>query len=295
MNTDYNLYKIFLYLFEEKSISRTANRLYVSQPAISYSLKELESQLGYTLFYRNSKGIEPTMEAKELYNYISTAFNILNDAEEHIKNLNHLNIGCIRIGVPSTIGSFYLTDVICDFRKQFPGITFEIVSKPMDEMVEMLEMRKLDVIIGTLPIHSKKNVVKTTLSKFHNCFAYYKNKKSDISINHIKDLEKYPLVLPDKSFTSRLKLDEYMESKNIQLNPVLEGWSTEVMLSMVRNGVGVGYFIQDIIEQQLDKDSFEILSFNNNLPDVDVCCVYIEEFLTRATGKFIELLKEKKK
>ena len=90
MNTDYNLYKIFLYLYEEKSISRTASKLYVSQPAISYSLKELENQLGYTLFYRNSKGIEPTLEAKELYGYISTAFNILNDAEEHIKNLNQL-------------------------------------------------------------------------------------------------------------------------------------------------------------------------------------------------------------
>ena len=55
MNTDYNLYKIFLYLYEEKSISKTAAKLYVSQPAISYSLKELENQLGYTLFYRNSK------------------------------------------------------------------------------------------------------------------------------------------------------------------------------------------------------------------------------------------------
>ena len=84
MNIDYNLYKIFLYLYEEKSISKTAAKLYVSQPAISYSLKELENQLGYTLFYRNSKGIEPTLEAKELYTYVSTAFNIFNDAEEHI-------------------------------------------------------------------------------------------------------------------------------------------------------------------------------------------------------------------
>ncbi len=295
MNTDYNLYKIFLYLYEEKSISRTANRLYVSQPAISYSLKELESQLGYTLFYRNSKGIEPTMEAKELYNYISTAFNILNDAEEHIKNLNHLNIGCIRIGVPSYIGVFYLKDVVSSFREQFPGITFEIVSKPMSEMIEMLEMRKIDVIVGTLPINSKKNVTKVALSKFHNCFAYYKSKMSGVVINNMKDLEQYPLILPDESFSVRLKLNEYMESKNIQLKPVLEGWSTDVMLSMVRSGVGIGYFIQDVINEQMDKEEFEILSFDNDLPDVDVCCVYIEEFLTRATRKFVEILKDKKK
>ena len=69
-NIDYNLYKIFIHLYEQKSISKVAMTLYVSQPAVSYSLKELENQLGYSLFFRNSKGIEPTVEANELYSYI---------------------------------------------------------------------------------------------------------------------------------------------------------------------------------------------------------------------------------
>ena len=290
MNTDYNLYKIFLYLFEEKSISKTANKLYVSQPAISYSLKELESQLGYTLFYRNSKGIEPTMEAKELYGYISTAFNILNDAEEHIRNLNSLNIGCIRIGTPSHIGIFYLSSYISDFRKLFPGIKFEIVCKSTSDMVEMLETRKLDIIVDTLPIYSKKNVTKVTLAKLHNCFAYNKNVMGNISIKSVDDLKKYPLILPSATSSIRLKLNEYMESKNTKLNPIIESWTTEMMLEMVRRGVGIGYFIQNVIDTQSDKDSFEVLSFDNDLPAVDVCCVYIDDFLTTATRKFVEML-----
>lgn len=290
MNTDYNLYKIFLYLFEEKSISRTANKLYVSQPAISYSLKELESQLGYTLFYRNSKGIEPTLEAKELYSYVSTAFNILNDAEEHIKNLNNLNIGCIRIGTPSHIGIFYLSRFIADFRKIYPGIKFEIISKSTSDMVEMLETRKLDIIVDTLPINSKKNVTKVTLSKLYNCFAYNKNIMKDVEINKVEDLKNYPLILPSATASIRLKLDEYMESRNTKLNPVLESWTTEMMLEMVRKGVGVGYFIKNVIDTQDDKGNFEVISFDNDLPAVDVCCVYIDDFLTTATRKFTELL-----
>ena len=294
MNTDYNLYKIFLYLFEEKSISKTANRLYVSQPAISYSLKELENQLGYTLFYRNSKGIEPTMEAKELYSYISTAFNILNDAEEHIKNLNSLNIGCIRIGTPSHIGIFYLSNYISDFRKLFPGIKFEIVCKSTSDMVEMLETRKLDIIVDTLPINSKKNVTKVTLSKLYNCFAYNKNIMKDVEINNVEDLAKYPLILPSATSSIRLKLDEYMESKNTKLNPIIESWTTEMMLDMVRRGVGIGYFIKNVIETQNDKENFCVTSFDNELPAVDVCCVYIDDFLTTATRKFVEMLKSDK-
>jgi len=290
MNTDYNLYKIFLYLVEEKSISKTANKLYVSQPAISYSLKELENQLGYTLFYRNSKGIEPTLEAKELYSYISTAFNILNDAEEHIKNLNNLNIGCIRIGTPSHIGIFYLSRFIVDFRKIYPGIKFEIISKSTADLVEMLETRNLDLIVDTLPINSKKNVTKVTLSKLYNCFAYNKKILKDVEINQVDDLKNYPLILPSATSSIRLKLDEYMESRNAKLNPILESWTTEMMLEMVRRGVGIGYFIKNVIDTQSDKDDFEVISFDNKLPTVDVCCVYVNEFLTTATRKFVEIL-----
>ena len=290
MNTDYNLYKIFLYLYEEKSISKTANRLYVSQPAISYSLKELENQLGYTLFYRNSKGIEPTLEAKELYSYISTAFNILQDAEEHIKNLNSLNIGTIRIGTPSHIGIFYLSNYISDFRKLFPGIKFEIICKSTSDMVEMLETRKLDIIVDTLPINSKREVTKVTLTKLHNCFAYNKNIMKDININKVEDLKDYPLILPSATSSIRLKLDEYMESQNTKLMPILESWTTEMMIEMVRKGVGIGYFVRNVIDTQNDKDNFEVLTFEEELPAVDVCCVYINDFLTTATRKFVELI-----
>ncbi len=294
MNIDYNLYKIFLYLYEEKSISKTAAKLYVSQPAISYSLKELENQLGYTLFYRNSKGIEPTLEAKELYTYVSTAFNIFNDAEEHIKNLNSLNIGCIRIGTPSHIGIFYLASYIADFRKIYPGIRFEIVSRSTADMVDMLEARKLDILVDTLPINCKKNVTKITLSKLNNCFAYNKNIMNDVHITNVTDLKNYPLILPSATASIRLKLDEYMESKNTKLSPILESWTTEMMLEMVRKGVGIGYFIRNVVDSQEDKDNFEVICFDNELPAVDVCCVYADEFLSVATRKFIEMITSNK-
>lgn len=295
MNTDYNLYKIFLYLYEEKSISKTANKLYVSQPAISYSLKELENQLGYTLFYRNSKGIEPTMEAKELYGYISTAFNILNDAEEHIKNLNNLNVGTIRIGTPSHIGIFYLSDYIKKFRKLYPGIKFEIICESTEDMVEMLETRNLDIIVDTLPINSKKEITKIALAKLYNCFAYNKNLMKDVEIKSVEDLSKYPLILPEATSSIRAKLNEYVESKNTKLNPVVETRTIEIMLALVRRGVGIGYFIKNVIDTQKDKDDFKVVTFNKELPAVDVCCCYIDDFLTSAASKFVDLLKESNK
>ena len=292
MNMDYNLYKIFLYLYEEKSISKTASKLYVSQPAISYSLKELEKSLGYTLFTRNSKGISPTLEATELYNYISTAFNILNDAEAHIKNLTSLNIGNIKIGIPSHIGVLTLNPYIERFRKKYPNVKFSIISKTMPEMIEMLETRKLDIIIGMLPINSEKNLIKVNLSEVSNCFAYNKKILKNINIKKEIDLLKYPLILPSSNTPYRNKLNDYMESRNIRLNPSIEVSSTEIGLDMIKKGMGVGYFIIDSIKTLDSNDDYEIIVFDN-LPVTEISLVYIEDYASIAAKKFIDTIKTK--
>ncbi len=292
MNMDYNLYKIFLYLYEERSISKTANKLYVSQPAISYSLKELENSLGYTLFTRNSKGIEPTIEAKELYNYISTAFNILNDAEEHIKNLKELNVGHIKIGVSSHIGVLLLSDLIKKFKEKYPSIRFTIISKPINEMINLLETRKLDIIIGILPINSDKKLTKINLKEIKSCFAYNKKILKDIKIKKELDLLKYPLILPSNSLTIRNKLDEFMETKNIRLKSDIEVYTTEMNLELVRKGVGIGYFMEDTILSEKDNEDFEIINFEN-LPVSSIALLYIDEYTSIATKKFIDNIKRK--
>ena len=289
MNTDYNLYKIFLYLYEEKSISKTANKLYVSQPAISYSLKELENQLGYTLFYRNSKGIEPTEEAKELYGYISTAFNILNEAEDHLKKLSNLNIGCIKIGMTSQINMSFLADYIAKFQKKYPGVKFEIITKTTSEMMAMLENKSLDLVIDALPITSKKDVKKVILTELNNCFVYNKNKYKKVNIESLEDLTKYDLILPSYDTSVRSKIDEYMESKNVKINSLIEADTSEIIMEMTYKGLGIGYLTKNLVEQSNNED-LEILDFNNDLPVVDICCVYVEDFLTTATKKFVELL-----
>ncbi len=292
-NRDLNLYRIFLTLYEQKSISKTANKLYVSQPAISYSLKELESQLGYNLFYRNSKGIEPTIEAKELYSYISAAFNMIKNGEEHIMNLNSLDVGEIKICAHSHIATFYLMPFIIEFRKKYPNVKFEIISVHTQELVERLESRKIDIIIGALPINiTNKSAEKKILTKFKNCFVYKKDSFKDIKLESPEDLVKYPLILPSATSSIRVKLDEYMEQRNIKLEPVVESWTTGFMIEMVKNGAGIGYFAENAVEHQPDKENYEIIDFNDTLPTMDICAVYLGDFVIPVLRRFVEFLEE---
>ncbi len=286
MNIDYNLYKIFLYLFEEKSISKTASKLYVSQPAISYSLKELENQLGYTLFNRNSKGIEPTNEAKELYRYVSTAFNILKGAEEHIQNLNNLDIGNIRIGVSNVLPALYITEIVSKFRDLFPGIKFIILNANTSELLDMLLTKKIDIALDILPINVNSDISKEALTSFDNYFVFNKNNFNDIRITDITDLKKYNLILPSMGTNLRSRLDDYLKNKNVELDSVIEVSNMDTMLRLVNNGIGIGYLPGKFIEYESDLECLNI----TDLPTVDICFNYYEENLNAAVKKFIEFL-----
>ena len=276
MNTDFNLYRIFLHLYEEGSISKTATKLFVSQPAISYSLKELESQLGYTLFYRNSKGIEPTMEAKELYSYVSTAFHLLKDAEEHINNLKELSMGCIRIGISSY---------------KYPNISFEIVSKPIEEMMKLLEIRKLDFIIDTVT-PSNKDISKISLKRLKTCFAYHRNYMGN-RIHSILDLSKSSVLLPSIDSSFRIKINDFFRKNNLDIIPLFETDSIDTMIQYTKDGMGIGFFYREYLEKQPDFEQFRVFEFDDNLPKIDLFCFTIDSYLTSAASKFIELLKEK--
>ena len=76
------------------------------------------------------------------------------------------------------------------------------------------------------------------------------------------------------------------------MNPIIESWTTEFMMAMVRKGAGIGYFMEEVIKEQDDIENFEMITFDHELPSVSVCCVFIDDFLSSAAHKFVELLKK---
>ena len=293
MSTDYNLYKIFLYLYEEKSISKVANLLYVSQPAISYSLKELENQINSKLFIRNNKGIVPTKSADKLYKYIKTAFNIISEGENNVNNDDNI---LIKVGAPSHISSFCLCPLINKFKEKYSNVKFEIYTKPTSSIMQMLAYREIDLVIDVYPMTPKSNTTKVIyLKKLSNCFAYSKKKHSNYSIKSVNDLVKYPLILPSSTSPAMNDLNKYMIDRNINLLSSVNAWTTESIVELIREGMGVGYFFKDFIRNLEDRNDFEIIEFDGKLPYLQLGIAYCEELLTPILKEFIDLVCEENK
>ena len=132
-NYDFNKYKVFYAVAECKSFSKAAEILYISQPAVSHSIKELESQLNTKLFLRNKKDVVLTDAGEKLLYYVKNAFDNIMMAEDMLQETKDDLTGIIKIGIYSHISHFMLPNVIKKFNKKYPNAKFLIYSTSNEE------------------------------------------------------------------------------------------------------------------------------------------------------------------
>lgn len=289
-----NNYRNFYVVAKTLNFTKASEILCVSQPAISYSIKKLEEELKCKLFERNGREIELTNDGEILFHYVKISYHNLFYGMKKIQDDDDYNNYIIKIGVPTHIGTYLLSKIIEKFIKEYPGIKFKIVSKSTQEMVRMLEYHELDCIVDSYPIDVKNdNIEIINLIEFSNCFV---GNEKFISLSNSKEINieefnNYPLLLPASTTSTMILLNNALKEKNIILNPKIDVSTTEVMLDMVRRGMGIGYFTKmSVFDDIIAKKLYEI-PVNINLPKALIQLAYIEDFLNKPAYRFIELVK----
>lgn len=145
MYENLNNYRIFYTVASLGNISKAADKLYISQPAISKSISNLEKGLGVTLFSRTSKGVSLTEEGEILYQHIGNAFDSINQAEDEIKKIHDLGIGQLKIGVSTSLCKHILLDYLKDFIDENPHIKVTIRCHSTKNTLNLLADGKIDL------------------------------------------------------------------------------------------------------------------------------------------------------
>lgn len=170
MIANLNNYVIFYTVAKAGNISKAANQLYISQPAISKSISKLEAELGTELFSRSSRGVTLTEEGQVLYEYVERAFDSLNMGEENLKNYKELGIGHIRIGVSTSLCKHILLDYLKDFIRENPNIKFSIDCHSTVNTIKLL--RNEDIDIGLIcNTELPKGIVYSPVKEIHDVFV----------------------------------------------------------------------------------------------------------------------------
>ena len=290
-NVNLNLYKDFYLVCKYGSINKAAKESYLSAPAISKSIKKLETELNRQLFFRDKDGMKLTNYGKKLLFFVEQSFNNLIVAERTLKEEDNLEVGNLTIGIPSNIGSFFLFDNLLKFHSEYPNIEITVITGSTTKLIELLESHTIDFVIDTSPINIELNsdyIIKE-LDEVEYCFTA--NKDFDISkINKIEDLLDYQLILPIKGTSNRNDLDELFINHNINHVNSLNLHTSEMIISAVKNNIGIGYVIRRLLDKE---DNLKVINIKEKLPTVKINIIYNNKYLTITPKKFINMYIDK--
>jgi DNA-binding transcriptional LysR family regulator len=122
MDVNFELYKVFYYVARTLSFSEASKQLFISQSAVSQSIKVLEKKLGQSLFIRSTKRVQLTPEGEILFKHIEPALHLIQKGENQLLESNSLNGGQLRIGASDTICRYFLVPYLKQFHKLFPNV-----------------------------------------------------------------------------------------------------------------------------------------------------------------------------
>ncbi len=135
-----------------RNLTKAAGNLFITQPALSKTLKKLEKELGSQLFYREGNTIMPTDEGQILLEKSEVVFGAFDDMCQAVRDVQHLDAGRVRLGFPSVVGLLYLPQVLANFKNKFPGIELQIFVFGGAELIKNVVVNEIDVGFGMRPI-----------------------------------------------------------------------------------------------------------------------------------------------
>lgn len=269
MNINYELYRIFYEVASCGNITHASQKLNISQPAISKSIKNLETQLGGDLFVRTQKGVVLTEEGKSFYKHISNAIENISNAENEFTNLISLNKGSIRIGVSTTITEKFLLPYLKKFHELYPNITIHMYTDISNELLDKLKNGLIDLaIVHIIDKDYGYDIDINKIKKIHSCFVVNDTFKELIKKEvSIKELIKYPIILQTKGSNSRDFIEKIEIDNNIIFKNNIESSSYTLISEFAKMGLGIGISTKEYIEEDLNNKLLYEIKLQEKLPD----------------------------
>ena len=249
------LYRVFYTVAKCGSLTRAAEELYISQPAVSQSIKQLENQLGVPLFDRRHRGMELSAQGgKIIFAEVERALELLQQAENRLAETQSSAVGTIRVGASDTIFEYFLADKIVEFHEKFPAVKIELMADFTPDTIEKLKANRCDVAFVNLPIEVDDELeLEGNCMRLNDVFIagdkYKELAQGKISLTELK---KYPLILMDKNTVARRSLDNFLATLGVKLQPSIEVGSWDLMKRLVQRGMGIGVIPRVYAKGRLD-------------------------------------------
>jgi len=288
----FELYKVFYHVAKNLSFSEASQKLYISQSAVSQSVRLLEDKLNCTLFNRTTKQVRLTTEGEVLFRHIEQAYNFIKGGERSIEEIHGLKQGEIRIGASDTICKYYLLPFLQKFNRQYPAIKINITNRTSPICIELLRKGSIDAAVVNLPPRYEGQLQVTKLKSLQDVFiagpAFFHLRDRIFSL---QELTAYPLLMLETNTITREFFDQFLAEKGVSLRPEIELGSIDLLIELTKIGLGISFVSREYIERDLAAGSICELRINDKIPPRFLGIMTNQAIpLPAAARKFIDML-----
>lgn len=231
--------EMFTAVAEEKSFTAAAERLHVSQSAVSRQLKLLEEELGTLLFHRGARGASLTDSGHIVLAAAHRITREMQDVASQISDTQALQRGVLRIGGGMTVCLFILPKLLRKFRAQYKDVDLHVTTGSTEAILRLLRSRDIEIALLTLPLVEPDLEVRPVLKEEMVVMTAPRHPLTRKRSVEARALARHPLILFEKGSNTRRVVDEFFLTAEIPVNVIMETENVDIIKSMVAAGLGV--------------------------------------------------------
>ncbi len=292
MDINFELYKVFYHVAKTLSFSEASKELFISQSAVSQSIKVLEKRLNQSLFIRSTKKVQLTKEGDLLFKHIEPAINLINRGESQLLEASSMKGGQLRIGASDTICRYFLVPYLNAFHQSHPGVHIKVTNGTSTQCVELLESNQVDIIVTNAP--NKRLSTLGNIKEIHTFYdVFVANPKAfpnlDTTPMSYEDLQRYPILMLESHATTSEFLHQLFLSHQLELAPAIELSSNDLLIDLAKIGLGIAFVPEFCVTP--NQEDLVILPLKEPLPSRKLVAAYSDQFpLWKVAEEFLQML-----
>lgn len=291
---DLELLRKFCIVAKHASFTKASEELFISQPALSKSIKKLEEQMGLKLFERTTKSVILTKEGSMLYHLIYPNMEYICNIDNFLNSLKNKGKEKLRIGCNATITRNVLIPALKDFLASNENINLYIKNKSTYDLVNLLLNKELDMLIVNLPIQNISGLNITDLMQVQDVFIanekYSYLKDQPITLEELKTL---PIIMNSKGSVTREYFDEYCGKNNISITPHIETVRSSLLIDFCVLGLGISLTTYEFMKKEIEDNNLNILNLQPAIPKRSIGIITRNEPKTNVINEVINCLKRR--
>jgi DNA-binding transcriptional LysR family regulator len=248
-----NQLRIFYFAAKHGSFSAAAEALFITQPAVTKQIQQLQAAHGVKLLNRFGKKMVLTDAGEALYSFADRIFQIESQAEENLRDFQQRKSGRLRIHASESFGAYYLPFIINLFRKKYPKIDIALNIFTNQHIVENTIRLENDLGFISSPLEHKKLVVSEILEDRLILIVPPSHPFARKKVLDPWKLEGQSIIMHEKGSASRNIVDEFIRKNNLFVSVTLELSNNEAIKRAVEQGLGLSLISKNVVREEIER------------------------------------------